>query len=292
MNQLEIIAPNDIALAEHAAVIRALGKRVVGDVIEIGRRLAECKRIAGHGGWYPWLEREFGWSEDTAENYMNVFRAFGPNPESVRDLSLPMNSLRLLAAPSTPEEARAAVIERAENGERFTHDQIKEMVEVAALERAAEKVAEAQRAADDREAAVRAEYAGRLFMEPAELESAIAKELEPLREILADRETELAKFREREKARRKKAKEHLEAHAEEHLASSKQSLQSTTITIALHELYDAVTQLPPAKVIETETHLAEIIGQKPATRLGQSIAHAKQVRAWLEQFLKVMEKSK
>jgi hypothetical protein len=36
-------------LAKHAAAIRRLGKRVVADVIEIGRLLTECKRICGHG---------------------------------------------------------------------------------------------------------------------------------------------------------------------------------------------------------------------------------------------------
>ena len=49
-----------IALAEHVTAIRQLGKRVVADVAEIGRRLFECKRICGHGNWLPWLEREFG----------------------------------------------------------------------------------------------------------------------------------------------------------------------------------------------------------------------------------------
>src|SRR5262245_51298515 len=34
------------SLAEHAAEIRRLGKRVVGDVIEIGARLTECKASA------------------------------------------------------------------------------------------------------------------------------------------------------------------------------------------------------------------------------------------------------
>src|SRR5205814_2327075 len=62
------------ALAEHAEAIRLLGKRVVADVIEIGRRLTECKRIARHGNWLPWLEREFGWSVSTAENYINLHK--------------------------------------------------------------------------------------------------------------------------------------------------------------------------------------------------------------------------
>jgi DUF3102 family protein len=47
------------------------GKRAVAD-IEIGRRLIEAKAIAGHGNWSPWLEREFGWAENTAINFMRV----------------------------------------------------------------------------------------------------------------------------------------------------------------------------------------------------------------------------
>ena len=88
-------------LTEHAAEIRRLGKRVVGDVIEIGARLTECKRIAGHGNFLPWLEREFGWSEDTAENYMRL--ADLDKFRTVRNLDLPLKGLYLLAAPSTPE---------------------------------------------------------------------------------------------------------------------------------------------------------------------------------------------
>ena len=44
-------------LAENAEEIRKLGKRAVGDVIEIGRRLSEMKKICGHGNWLPWPSR-------------------------------------------------------------------------------------------------------------------------------------------------------------------------------------------------------------------------------------------
>ena len=30
------------------------------------------KRICGHGNWLPWLEREFGWSRQTADNFIDV----------------------------------------------------------------------------------------------------------------------------------------------------------------------------------------------------------------------------
>jgi len=39
------LVTTDPILAEHAAEIRRLGKRALADVIEIGGRLTECKRI-------------------------------------------------------------------------------------------------------------------------------------------------------------------------------------------------------------------------------------------------------
>jgi hypothetical protein len=113
-------------LQEHVDEIRRLGKRVVSDIIEIGRRLIECKKIVGHGGWLPLLEREFGWTDDTALNFMRVFEM--SKSRNFRDLSLPMSGLYLLAAPSTPEEVQQQVIERAEAGQRFSHAQIKEVI--------------------------------------------------------------------------------------------------------------------------------------------------------------------
>jgi hypothetical protein len=82
--------------------------------------------MAGHGGWLPWLEREFGWKEQTARNYMLAYEWAAKSP-TVGDLNVDMRSLYLLAAPSTPEPARTEVIERAEAGEHFTHAQIKDL---------------------------------------------------------------------------------------------------------------------------------------------------------------------
>ena len=57
-------------LAEHAAEIRHLGKRVITDVIEIGRRLTDAKAHIAHGEWSLWLRKEFGWTDNTALNFM------------------------------------------------------------------------------------------------------------------------------------------------------------------------------------------------------------------------------
>jgi hypothetical protein len=114
-------------LAKHAAAIRRLGKRVVADVIEIGRLLTECKRICGHGNWLPWLDREFGWTDDTALNFMRVHEL--SKSRKFRDLSLPLSGLYLLAAPSTPQEARDEIIERAQAGETVPVAEVKRIIE-------------------------------------------------------------------------------------------------------------------------------------------------------------------
>ncbi len=65
-----VTAAQQNVLNEHAEAIRILGKRTVHDIIEIGRRLAEVKKQIGRVSFLPWIDREFGWSEDTAERFM------------------------------------------------------------------------------------------------------------------------------------------------------------------------------------------------------------------------------
>ncbi|SIN97307.1 Protein of unknown function [Bradyrhizobium erythrophlei] len=117
-------------LAQNAQAIRALGKRAISDIIEIGRLLTEAKQIAGHGNWLPWLEREFGWTDKTAENFLNVHKLGAQTKfENISDLNLPVSGLYLLAAPSTPVEARAAVFACAQNGERLSVKDVRNQID-------------------------------------------------------------------------------------------------------------------------------------------------------------------
>jgi hypothetical protein len=89
------LVTTETILAQNAEVIRALGKRIIADVIEIGRRLTESKAVCGHGNWLPWLGREFGWTEITALNFMRVHSLVGKSSK-FEDLSLPVSGLYLL----------------------------------------------------------------------------------------------------------------------------------------------------------------------------------------------------
>jgi hypothetical protein len=107
-------------LAEHAAEIRRLGNRVIKDVIEIGQRLAESREILKEEGcWRSWLKDELGWSPQTAGRFIQVYELSGDVPR-LEHLELPISAFYMLAAPSTPPDVRAEIIERAEAGEEIT----------------------------------------------------------------------------------------------------------------------------------------------------------------------------
>lgn len=130
-----VLAGEDPKLAEHAAMIHRLGKRAIQDIVEIGRRLHLAKGLVGHGNWGAWLEREFGWTDDTALNFMRVWELSEDfKSRNFRDLTIAPSALYLLAKKSTPEAVRAEVIERAESGEPITFKDVKAATESKSTE--------------------------------------------------------------------------------------------------------------------------------------------------------------
>jgi hypothetical protein len=112
---------------ERALRIRDVAKRTAEGIILIGQWLTEVKARIPHGGWLPWLESEFGWSERTARNFMQVHSAF--KSATFADLEIDVSALYLIAAPKTPEPVRQEVIRRAEAGEPMTHAKAVEVLE-------------------------------------------------------------------------------------------------------------------------------------------------------------------
>ncbi len=107
-------------LVAHAKAIRALGRRAIADIIRIGEHLIDAKAIVGHGGWLAWLEREFGWAERTARNYMSAAE-LAAKSAIVADLDIDAGALYLLAARSTPLEVVADI---AALGRRIVHEDV------------------------------------------------------------------------------------------------------------------------------------------------------------------------
>lgn len=115
-------------LAGHAAEIRRLGKRVLADYVEIGRRLAECRTILKEdGGWRAWLDSELRLSPQTAGRFIQIYE----QRSNLEHCNLPVSVLYLLAAPSTPAEARTEIVERAQAGEPVSVEEVKQTIETA-----------------------------------------------------------------------------------------------------------------------------------------------------------------
>ena len=129
-----VIPPNDIraadraALDQHVAEIRLLIKRAGADILEIGRRLVECKKLVGHGNWLSWLDLQFGWDERTAQRFMSVYE-FAGKSDKLSDLSIGVSALYLLAAPSTPDTARDEIVQRNKAGERLSTTEVKRIAQ-------------------------------------------------------------------------------------------------------------------------------------------------------------------
>lgn len=107
-----------IVVQQRCAEVRSLIKRSGADILEIGQKLIEVRDRLKHGKWGVWLQAEFEWSIDTAENYMRVARQF---PEIPNGSDFHAKALYLLASPNTPAAARQEAIALAESGQTVSH---------------------------------------------------------------------------------------------------------------------------------------------------------------------------
>ena len=55
-----------------AAELETLGKTALGKAVEAGNLLRECKAGLAHGGWLPWLEANFTFTDRTARRWMKL----------------------------------------------------------------------------------------------------------------------------------------------------------------------------------------------------------------------------
>jgi hypothetical protein len=109
---------------ERAEKIRGAGKRTAEGIVKIGQWLTEANTHLSHGQWLPWLKAEFGWSQQSANNFTRVYEKFKLLKFS--NLRIDPSALYLLAARTTPELATKQVIERAEKGEPMTRAKVLE----------------------------------------------------------------------------------------------------------------------------------------------------------------------
>jgi glycine cleavage system H lipoate-binding protein len=127
----------DAILRESAKRIRELVRLTSGNVIEIGQRLINCKKLLEEekrGAWTAWLKVEFAWTDRTARSYMEFARKLAAETVS----ALPVSALHELI--KIPQAARAEVIKQlialVNAGERLTKTKISAAVQQLKSEQA------------------------------------------------------------------------------------------------------------------------------------------------------------
>ena len=105
-----------IVVQQRASELKTLIRRSAADIIEIGSKLIDVKFRLGHGHFCKWLKAEFGWSEPSAWRFMQVCEHF----QNHQIEGFAPSALYMLAAPSTPDEARQEALDRAAAGEHIT----------------------------------------------------------------------------------------------------------------------------------------------------------------------------
>lgn len=116
-NEISRIVPirqgaiNPKELSERAQRIRDLVGVARICIIEIGRELAEARKIIhGEKAWEDWLLAEFLWSERTAYKYITVATAFNAAQPATIELTIEPTALYALSARGVPQEVREDAI--------------------------------------------------------------------------------------------------------------------------------------------------------------------------------------
>jgi hypothetical protein len=56
--------------------LREMAKRTAQGIVLIGQWLSEAKQQLPHGDWLPWLKESFGWTDQSARNFIHVYERF------------------------------------------------------------------------------------------------------------------------------------------------------------------------------------------------------------------------
>lgn len=108
-----------ITVRQKTSEIKSLIRQTAQDIFYVGQKLAEVKQQLKHGEFRNWLKTEFNWSISSATKFMQVSEQF--KNVNFTHFNFATSALYVLAAPSTPEQAREHALQLASKGENITY---------------------------------------------------------------------------------------------------------------------------------------------------------------------------
>jgi hypothetical protein len=112
------------------AAIKERLRKAAQDIWEIGKMLSDVQSKLQRGQFDDWIETEFDWSRRTAYKFISVYKRFDRDI-NLEEINIATSALYLLAAESTPEDIRQEFIQKAQEGEKVTHQQVLKVVKQA-----------------------------------------------------------------------------------------------------------------------------------------------------------------
>ena len=107
-------------------------KRMANDVIELSKVCHEYHEEFGYQEYVRWCREELGIAETMGRKFLSVYDKFTAKIAVTPGhylTGIQPSVLYMLAAPSTPESARDEALELAEQGEKLTTKEAKELIE-------------------------------------------------------------------------------------------------------------------------------------------------------------------
>lgn len=132
---------NAVGLGTITMQIKALEKKNLANVIEIGCLLEQASEQCEHGQYEDWLEANFGWSFSTARRYRDVAEFVKSTKlEDLSKIDISLSALYLAADHGAVSPEARAIIKAAQKG-RVTYTMAKEIADDIKAERAAKEAA-------------------------------------------------------------------------------------------------------------------------------------------------------
>lgn len=117
-----------IDVQQATEAIRERLKKAAQDIWEIGKSLSVVQSTLKRGQFDEWLETEFDWSRRTAYKFISVYKRFD-HSINLEEINIATSALYLLAAESTPKEIREEFLQKAQHGEKITHQEVRQVVQ-------------------------------------------------------------------------------------------------------------------------------------------------------------------
>lgn len=132
-NALQIVLPHEMTddefLDQAEAEIRHSDKRVVLEILAIGKKLAEIKARVGHGRYRAFIRDRLRFSERSAQEFVRSYKFLkSAHCADFDALHIDASAVRLLAKSSISTAVRIEALERAAKPEGISYSEVKKLI--------------------------------------------------------------------------------------------------------------------------------------------------------------------